>query len=879
MIACGLAALLPFLVTRADAAETTAPNRETLLMDFGWRFHKGDLPVNHWGKLTKTGNYEKVPGIGLGYDDSSWRPLDLPHDYAVEGVFNRKNNSGHGYLPMEIGWYRRRFDLPKADEGRRIFVEFEGAFRDMTLYVNQFIVGGHASGYGTVRLDITDYVSFGGSNVLAVRVDGTQPEGWWYEGGGIYRHVWLIKTHEVHIPFGGVQVLSWFKSDPEKTKPFLCDAPEGAAKVRVKTTVFNAMPEGADIEVAVRLIAPDGREVGRGVASGPVASRKESVLPVQLEVKTPALWSLETPQLYRALVEVRSGGRAIDSMEQPFGIRTIRFDANQGFFLNGKPLKIKGAACHHDHAGVGAAVPDQVNEYRIRRLKEFGFNAFRSAHHPHSPALLDICDRLGMLVMDEARNCRGNEESLGDIRRQVLRGRNHPSVILWNFANEEVAMYELPQGARLARTTALEYRSLDPTRPTTMSRNHDYDSANAAAIDVLGFNYYWDNWDKNHAAFPDKPVIETELASTYNCRGVYDDQFALGRLTEYDGGNSWVSATFTRQEVKRQMARPWMCGGFMWTGFDYRGEANPFLEDSWKSARKGTPCPLVISCFFGTLDTCGYPKDEAYYYKAWYGEKPSLHLFPHWNFAGKEGQEIEVVAYANTEEVELLLNGKSAGRKPMPKYDLVSWKVPYAPGAIEAVGYNGGREVLRQKRETTGPAAALKLEGLNGVNFRANREDAAMVKVSALDAEGREVPTAGNLIHFRVQGPIRLLGTGNGDPADLQSDKLPQRKLWAGLAQVIVGMMETPGKARVVAEAEGLKPAVLELELADAPRRPFVPTSIKAEEAVMLCYDGNAPKSVQAAKTTSVGFHQDDYGFYDQNAVSNPEKAKKEAQK
>ena len=263
--------------------------RETLLMDFGWRFHKGDLPVNHWGKLTKTGNYGKEPGIGLDYDDSTWRPLDLPHDYAVEGVFNRKNNSGHGYLPMEIGWYRRHFDLPKADEGRRIFVEFEGAFRNMTLYVNQFIVGGHQSGYRTERYDITDFVNFGGSNVLAVRTDGTQPEGWWYEGGGIYRHVWLIKTGQVHVPFGGVQVQSWFKTDPEAGKPFLTDEPKGPAKVRVNVKVANTMSGTAVARVKVRLLAPNGEEIASGKADLTLRNSKEETAAIELKVKHPVL--------------------------------------------------------------------------------------------------------------------------------------------------------------------------------------------------------------------------------------------------------------------------------------------------------------------------------------------------------------------------------------------------------------------------------------------------------------------------------------------------------------------------------------------------------------------------------------------------------------
>jgi beta-galactosidase len=834
--------------------------RQHLLMDFGWKFHKGDLPVNHFGKLTKTANWGNEPGIGLKYDDSSWRSVDLPHDFAVEGVYNRNNNSGHGYLPMEIGWYRRRFTLPKEDEGKRVFLEFEGVYRDMQLYVNQFISEKMSSGYGTARFDITNFVNYGGENVIAIRADATQPEGWWYEGGGIYRHVWLTKTDELHIPFGGVQVQSWFLVDPENEgqKSFLSDEPGKTAQLRVRTTLKNSSEQNVEAEVSVRIISPNGKELAIGSQKIQVKGANETLTEIRLSITDPSLWSLETPALHTAVVTVSKGGKVVEDCVQTFGIRTIRYDANDGFFLNGKSVKIKGVSNHQDHAGVGVAIPDQLNDYRIKRL------------NPASPAMLDACDRLGMLVLNEARSINGNQQAENEAVNMFLRDRNHPSVIMWSFGNEEGSLYGIPQGARITAGMRTLSHKYDPTRPVTTARNHEYDKETAEAVDILGFNYAWDYWDKNHAEYPDKPVIETEMSSTSTTRGVYDDQTSVGRLTEYDRTNFWIGAKFTREEVKRQMARKWMCGGFIWSGFDYRGEPAPFVEGMWKRKNKlGSP-PMIVYGHFGTFDMCGFPKDEAFYYKSWFADTPVLHLFPHWNWAGKEGEYIEVVAYSNMDEVELILNNQIIGKKNVPKYDYVSWKVPYQSGKIEAVGYKNGKEVMRVYRETTGKAFAIKAGSENGTTLDNNREDLAIVKVWAVDAKGLAVPDANPLVKFRVEGPVRILGVGNGDPADWASDKVPQRKLFAGLAQVIVQAMEKSGNVTLIAESDGLQTAKLDLTITDKPRRPFVPSAIAAEQVNMLHCD---------TKVSDIKAQQDDYGFYSANAVSDPEKAKRETDK
>ena len=840
--------------------------REKLLMDFGWKFHEGDLPVSHWGKLCKSGSYGNEPGIGLAYDDTSWRSVDLPHDFAIESEFDQKYNIGHGYVPMGTGWYRRQFVIPAEDRGRKIFVEFEGAFRDMTLYVNQFIAGRHESGYGTIRFDITDFLNYGSNNVLAVRVDGSQPEGWWYEGTGIYRHVWMIKTSRVYIPFGGIHVQSWFNADPEECKPFLVDVPGSLCRIRVKTVVSNSNGGPEQVKVRIRLLAPDGSFLTGGEDSRKITGVNEETFSVMTEIEAPRLWALDTPWLYTAVVEVMVGDHTVDRLEEIFGIRTIRFDPGKGFFLNGKPLKIKGAANHYDHAGVGSAVPDMVNEFRIRRLKEFGFNAYRASVKPCSPAFLDACDRLGMLVLEEPRTFAGNEQAYQDIRRLVLRDRNHPSIILWGFANEETNLFNTPQGAMITKTTAALFHSLDPTRPTTTARNCGYDQDHAEAVDVLGYNYHWDQWDINHERFPDKPVIETEMASTYTTRSVYFDETDRGRLVEYDRPNFWIRKTFTREEVTRQMERQWMSGGFIWTGFDYRGEPTPFHEKGWRGSGRTEKVPMVVSCHFGTFDLCGFPKDEAYYYKSWYQEDPVLHVFPHWNWAGKEGMEITVAVYSNMDQVDLLVNGSSAGCQTMQKLGMLEWKVPYQPGHIEAVGYQNGKEVLRQRRETTGCAAAVHLLPENGSQIRANREDVAIIRVTTVDSKGRFVPNANNMIKFHTRGAIRILGAGNGDPADLTPNHSLQRKLFGGLAQIIVQALDRPGEAWLVAEGEGLVTGELKLDLTDSPRRLFLPAAITSDETVK-----DRPESICREEGPGNGaLKQDDYAFYDHNTVTNP---------
>lgn len=847
--------------------------RETLLMNFGWKFHKGELPVNHWGKYASTGKYGKEPGIGLAYDDSAWRSLDLPHDFTLEGFApNPKTLTYFQATPgakSDVGWYRRHFKIPASDKGRRITVEFDGAFQTTTVYLNNFIVGRSESGYAPFQFDLTELINYGGDNVLAVCVDAKLPEGWWYEGGGIYRDVRLVKTDEIHIPWGGVYVQSWFKVDPNTGRAFLEDAPEGPAHLRFQTTIANKSSSSATISVKTKVLDPSGHEVAHGSRELQVGLWSESNALVEDTISNPQLWSLEQPQLYTAVVELERDGKVIDHFEQTFGIRTIRYDANHGFFLNGKPLKIKGASCHQDHAGIGIALPDAVVVFRLKRLKEFGFNGYRTAHHPSGP-VARVADRVGFLVFTENRKYSTAVNGLQELRQMVLADRNSPSVILWGTGNEENPFEsksggqvqgdgntesDTPYatapglvGGQVARGMRDCIHSLDPSRPVTLCQNrgHEKPGGPPSELDVIGFMYSWDNWDKIHQLYPNKPIIETEMAKSHTGRGTYEDQTMQGRLLSYDIPHFNGMPPFLVPEVKRQFERPWMCGGFIWTGFDYRGETAPFRNMEWKRKGHEMPgeCPVVVSGFYGTFDLCGFPKDEAYYYKAAYTTDPVLHIFPHWNWKGKEGKPIDVWAYSNCDEVDFIVNGKSYGRKPMPRLEHLAWKVPYEAGFIEAIGYKNGVEVLRHKRETTGEPAALQLLP-DRATIRADHEDVSLITMQAVDAQGRMVPDATNKIRFRLEGPARLLGSGNGDPPTREPDTVPERSLWAGLAQVLVQALDEPGKAVLIAESDGLPPAKLELTLSPPQRRPFLPSPIKAD--TVMWWDGlNASKSTNA---------------------------------
>jgi len=732
------------------AGETAG--RERLLMDFGWRFHLG----NEWGiaqNLAKSGT-----GYGpasVSFSDASWRRIDLPHDWAIELPFDQKADTAHGFRAVgegfpqnSVGWYRRTFTLAKTDAGRRLWLDFDGVFRDCTVFVNGWFVGHHEGGYNGFRYDITDVANYDGANVVSVRVDASHFEGWFYEGAGIYRHVWLTKTAPVAIAPDGVFVASHFKDN----------VPAGPAEIRLQARLLNASRATASATVSWSITDPAGHVVATAQATGSVGAGAKTELEASASVDAPQLWSPETPRLYKLETTVRQNGEVRDRVETAFGIRTVGFDAEKGFLLNGKPYVLKGTCNHQDHAGVGAALPDGLQYFRVAKLKEMGSNAYRTAHNPPTPELLDACDRLGMLVMDESRLLGSDVENMRKWEEQIRRDRNHPSVAIWSLANEEFSTQSTPSGGRVAATMQAFVKRLDPTGPVTYNApvGNEFAGINEV-IEVRGWSYHIgvDNMDAYHAAHPQQPNVGSEQGSTVGTRGIYTNDPVRGYVTAYDdNAQSWSNTA--EQWWSFFASRPWLSGGFVWTGFDYRGEPTPY----------GWPC---VNSHFGIYDTCGFPKDNFWYYKSWWTTEPVLHVLPHWNWAGREGQNIDVRALSNCDEVELFLNGKSLGRQVMPRNGELKWSVAYAPGVLAAKGFRGGKVVAEEKVETTGAPAAVELAP-DRATISADGQDVAVVTVAVKDAAGRVVPVAGNTINFELAGPGRILGVGNGDPSCHEPD-------------------------------------------------------------------------------------------------------------
>ncbi len=792
----------------ADAQQAAAPAspRRRELLDFGWHFHFGnaDKPSLDFGfgngqAFSKTGNL--FAPCRLQFSVADWEAVDLPHDWAVALPFvNDPELTSYGFKPLgrdypatSIGWYRRVFDVPAAARGRRLALEFDGVFRDSIAALNGNYLGRNFSGYAPFRYDITDCARYGHPNVLVLRVNATEHEGWFYEGAGIYRHVWLVETEPLHIAPQGVYITA----EP--------DAAHGHAAVAVATELDNDQDSAVRCRVVSTILDAHGREVLRlrspQLTLGPW-SRRGFRQTARLD--HPELWSPDHPYLYHLVTRVETDAGEADREETEFGVRSIRFTAERGFFLNGERTEIQGVCNHQDHAGVGIAVPDRIQYYRVSRLKEMGVNAYRTSHNPPTPAVLDACDRLGMMVMDETRMFSSEPEGLSQLARLIRRDRNRPCVVLWSIGNEEPEQ-GTPRGARIAASMKRLARRLDPSRPVTEAMNYGWGYGLSEVVDVQGFNYgLGPRIDAYHRKFPEKPCFGSETASTFSTRGIYTYQPTRGWLSAYDVNNPRWGAT-AEEWWQVYANRPYLAGGFVWTGFDYRGEPTPY---AW-------PC---ISSQFGVIDTCGFPKDNFYYYRAWWTDQPVLHILPHWNWLqwpGQEGRPIDVWCHTNMERVELFLNGTSQGARRVPRNGHAQWSVKFEPGTLEARGYRGGKLVLTARRETTGhPAAVHAAADLTAL--AADGQDAAVVAVSIVDAKGRVVPTAFDEVEFSLTGAGRIIGVGNGDPSSHEADKpepkaqglAARRRAFNGWCCAIVqSLRHQPGSMTLTAAAKGLASA------------------------------------------------------------------------
>ena len=768
---CSCSSNPPPTATPAHAAM----GREETLLDADWLFHLNDV----------SGSDAAAPAC----DDNQWRHVNVPNDYVQEGTYSTNNVRSHGYLPYEPAWYRKHFTIPASDQGKTLRLDFDGVFRDSEVWLNGTFLGEHPSGYTPFSYDITQIAKPGAENVIAVRVDPRQFEGWWNEGGGIYRHVRLTVLSPLHVAQYGTYVVS--------TVPKGDQGADDEADLAIQTTVQDDQGQAATCQVLSEILAPDGTLVASITNDATAPANGQNQIEQQTTIQKPKLWSIKSPNLYQLRTTVLQDGAPVDVTTTTFGIRTIRYDADKGFFLNGRRVEIQGTANHQDFAGVGIAVPDSLQAWRVEQLKRMGCNAWRTAHNPPNQALLDACDRLGMMVMDENRHL-GDAETpksphgttctnFSDLDTMILRDRNHPSIIMWSMCNEE-KLQGKPEGARLMSAMMQEVHRFDTTRPITCAMSGGWLTNGLADVeDIVGINYSRLVYEKVHQRYPQKAAFWSEDLNQKTTRGEYADDPVTGMCSCYNLSDKlWLAV----------VNHPYMCGTFVWTGFDYKGEPNPY---GWPDVSNNT----------GLMDCCGFPKDKYYYFESCWSPKPMVHVMPaSWNWPGKEGQKIRVLAFSNAKEVELFLNGQSLGTKNVPHDDYVQWEVPYQPGQLVARAYKSGQTVATDTLETASAPAQIELSP-DRTALHADAEDAVDVPVTILDEKGRVVPDSSNRVTFQLAGNGEILGVSNGDPADHDTDKSNQRNAFHGHCIVVIEAGDKPGTIELTATSPGLRSGVV----------------------------------------------------------------------
>lgn len=778
--------------------------RETIRLDEGWKFAFGNAsdPAKDFGcgteyfnYLTKASSIHNEGPYAMKFDDANWQEVRVPHDWVTTLPYVSEASHSHGYKTVgykypetSVGWYRKMITIDKDDFGKQIMLQFDGIFRNAQVWFNGFYLGVKPSGYATQVYDVTEYVNYGGDNLICVRADASLEEGWFYEGAGIYRDAWLIKKGKVNVAPFGTFVYSDVSASSIKTT------------VTVETEVHNSTLETQQVMVSNKLVDASGKEVDWAAREIIEIKGKETVKVKQLmTLFEPHLWSPDDPYLYTVVTTIRVNDEITDIYYTNTGFREVDFDADKGFLLNGKPLKLKGVNMHQDHAGVGAAIPEALMEWRIRQLKAFGCNAYRASHNPMTPAQLDICDREGILVIDENRLTGINTEHLRLLERMIKRDRNHPSVILWSNGNEEWGIENTVQGTRIAAAMREYTRLLDPTRHSTIANAGGTEMIKG--LDVVGYNYIVQNDVMNRRQqHPDWKIVGTEETTGCGTRGIYFDSpgrmISLNRQPTANGQQSMVNVIERGWQFYAD--HDWAAGLFYWTGFDYRGEPNPLKYPAHDSE-------------FGILDYCGFWKDEAWYLKSWWTDEPTLHIFPHWNLQGHEGEEIELWAYSNCDEVELTVNGKNLGRQKMPRNGHLKWKAIYQPGKVVAMGYKNGKRILTETIETTKPADRIIIKS-NRQTLTADGRDLAVITIEIQDAKGHLVPNACPALTFRLEGNGRIIGAGNGDPSYLGADH-PKDKdckefsipAFNGYAQVLIQSERSAGNISLQCSSNGLK--------------------------------------------------------------------------
>ena len=795
-----------FFIILFSLSADAANSRRTENFDKGWKFNLGDV----------TGGQE------IMLDDSRWRTLTLPHDWSIEGTFSKENPAtpSGGALPGGIGWYRKSFNLPLSAKGKLVFIDFDGVYKNSEVWINGQYLGMRPYGYSSFRYELTSFLKYGKEkNIIAVKVDNSkQPNSRWYSGSGIYRNVWLVLTEKIYVEHWGTYVTT-----PEVSKH--------QARVIIQTKVRNTIAKNQSFILKSLLMTSDGKEVSAMETKQVAPTASLSELSHTLVVKNPILWSIENPSVYRILSKVICNGKEYDSYETTFGIRSFVFDTAKGFLLNGKQVKINGVCNHHDLGCLGSAINRRALERQLVLMKGMGVNGIRTSHNPPAPELLELCDRMGFIVIDEAFDMWKKKKTdfdysldwdkwhARDIQDMVLRDRNHPSVFIWSIGNEVGEQWDKKDssGIVIAQELAGIVKKLDLTRPITSACN-DQSPENpvikSGALDLIGYNYSQATYPDFPKAYPGKKFIGTETVSSVTSRGSYDmpsdsirrwparwdlpleNANADLSCSAYD--NCSVPWGSTHEETWKIIKKyDFLSGQYIWTGMDYLGEPTPY------------PWP-ARSSYFGIVDLAGFPKDPYYLYQSEWTKKPVLHIFPHWNW--KPGQTIDVWAYTNCEEVELFLNGASLGtqKKNGDKLHL-EWHVTYTPGTLKAIGRTGGKVILTQEVKTSGVPAKIVLNADR--NFiTADGKDLSFVTVKVLDAQGTLVPYADNLIHFNISGEGKVAGVDNGLQTSMESFKSNERKAYHGLCLVVIQSDEKAGRITVKATSDNLKESAIVIE-------------------------------------------------------------------
>ncbi len=775
--------------------------REKLLWDEGWRFHPGEIPKNRpvaKGPMYSSAKTERERwgGAAIHHNDNpddyaagelgteTWQSITLPHDFVISGAFSPDNNSTLGYLPYGVGWYRRHFRVTEADRGRRLVLCFEAVANRCTVYCNGSPIVRNHCGYNSFFADITDFVRYDTDNVLAVYVDATEHEGWWYEGGGIYRHVWLTKTDPVHVAPYGVFV------KPRKTESGWC--------IEVETELANDGDTGAEGSVTHTVYDRAGNAVGAGETGYAVAARDTVVAKAAFALPDAHLWDPDDPYLYTCETTVYAGETPVDRVSDRFGCRTFVCDPDKGLLINGRHVKIRGVCGHYDCGLLGKAVPDNVFRYKVRLMREMGANGYRTSHYPQAEALMDAFDEAGFIVMDETRWFSSAPAHMAELAMLVKRDRNHPCVFFWSVGNEEF-VFTTDQGRRIAASMMALVTKLDPTRPVTAACDRPDKATIYDDVDVIGVNYNLQHFDMLHAHFPDKAIFSSENCATGTTRGWYnDDDPAQGYISAYDAiprGTGFMARELTWKYIA---ARDYIMGGYQWIAFEHRGE---------------TVWPRLCSQS-GAIDLFLQKKDAFWQNKSHWTTEPMVHLLPHWNFRGREDEPMRVSVYTNCTAVELFLNEKTRGIREVEPFGHAEWTVPYMPGTLKAIGYRDGKALCTDSRETTGRAVRLHLSCDNPEDLTGNGQNVVFFTCTCLDAAGREVPDATAEVRFAVNHCGKIVATGS-DISDHAPLNALARRMRAGRITVAVQMAkaETGETLRLYAESDTLESGSLAVQL------------------------------------------------------------------